>query len=114
MKSIMQDKKDHQCYICLQLHGDDSTKYDLEEHHVIYGFGRRKLSEKYGLKVMLCRRHHRGDINGSRDAVHGWASTEDIWLKRQAQRAWEKKNTVDPESETAHEMFRGIFGKSYL
>lgn len=51
MKSIIQDKKE--CYIC--------RSPFVEEHHIFYGTANRKLSEKYGLKVWLCPKHHRGE-----------------------------------------------------
>ena len=114
MKSILQDKRDRQCYICLHLHDRDCRYEDLHEHHIFYGFGNRKLSEKYGLKVMLCRYHHIGDIHGNMEAVHFGGRTEDVWLKRRAQMAWERRNTADPGTEEAHTQFREIFGKNYL
>lgn len=48
MKSIIQTEKE--CFIC-------KGTYWLEEHH-IFGGSNRKKSEKYGLKVFLCHRHH--------------------------------------------------------
>jgi hypothetical protein len=114
MKSILQDKKDCQCYICLHLLDKERRYDDLHEHHIFYGIGKRKLSERYGLKVMLCPYHHIGDIRGNAEAVHFGGRTEDVWLKRRAQRAWEEKNTANPGTETAHDQFREIFGKNYL
>lgn len=107
MKSIIQDKKDHQCYICKNFLGDWSEKKDLEEHHIFEGVANRKLSEKYGLKVYLCRHHHTGDINGSRDAVHSKGDNNfDIELKQIAQMIFEK--------EYGREKFVSTFGKNYL
>lgn len=57
MRSIIQPTKDY-CFLCSLLEADGSRK-DLEEHHVIYGRANRQLSEKYGLKIYLCREHHR-------------------------------------------------------
>lgn len=34
------------------------TTRGLEEHHILFGRGRRELSERYGLKVWLCHDHH--------------------------------------------------------
>lgn len=69
MKSIMHDRKDGTCYLCMKLHGDYSRKSVLQEHHAIGGNGKRELSERYGLKVYLCPPHH---LNGlSPEAVHG-------------------------------------------
>lgn len=91
MKSIMQNDK--RCYMCHQT-------YDLEEHHIFYGFANRKLSEKYGLKVWLCPMHHRGSFNG----VH-FNKEWDDFLKREAQERFENNY---PKLD-----FRSIFGKSY-
>lgn len=114
MKSILQDKKSGRCYICESWRNDDSIRSNLEEHHIFYGPYRR-ASERYGLKVMLCRYHHQGDIHGTADAIHNNPDkTNDQRLKRIAQKAWEKKYTAAAGSEEAHEQFRQIFGKSYL
>lgn len=102
MKSIMHDKKDRTCYLCMMLHGDNSRKEILQEHHVIYGNGRRKLSEKYGLKVYLCLYHH--TYGSSEEAVHSNAEVSEI-LKKKAQEAFEEKY---PDLS-----FLEIFGKSY-
>ena len=101
MKSIMH-RKDGTCYLCMVLHSDHSLK-QTQEHHALHGAGRRRLSEKYGLKVYLCLPHHTAD--GGPEAVHRNAET-DLLVKRQAQRAFEKRW---PELD-----FRGIFGKNYL
>ena len=42
MKSILQNKKES--YISGQT-------YELEEHHIYFGTGKRKISEKSGFKV---------------------------------------------------------------
>ena len=47
-KSILQKEKE--CAICGAL-------YELECHHV-FGGPLRKLSERHGLKLWLCRKHH--------------------------------------------------------
>lgn len=92
MKSILQTNK--QCYVC-------GTTYDLHSHHCIHGLANRKLSEKYGLKVWLCGRHH--DL--SNDGVHSNAEL-DLAIKQEAQRKFEE---VYPELN-----FRQIFGRNYL
>lgn len=101
MKSILQDK-DGTCFLCRKLHNDYGIKV-TQEHHVIFGRGKRNLSEKYGLKVYLCLWHHGYD--GGTEAVHRNHNI-DIMLKRIAQEAficrWPKLD------------FREIFGKSYL
>lgn len=96
MKSIIQDEKE--CFICRNTLG-------LENHHVIYGRGLRPLSDKYGLTVWLCQRHHRGDISGNKYAVH-FNKVIDQKLKQIAQKAFMAKW---PEKD-----FKAIFGKSYI
>lgn len=96
MKSIIQDEKE--CYICRNTLG-------LECHHIIYGRGLRPLSDKYGLTVWLCARHHRGDINGNQFAVH-FNKVFDQKLKQTAQKAFMAKW---PDKD-----FRAIFGKNFL
>ena len=115
MKSILQDKKSGRCFICEHWRGDDGMKRDLEEHHIFYG-PNRHLSEVYGLKVMLCRYHHQGDIHGAHDAIHNNSDkTNDIRLKQIVQQAWEKKYAkAEAGTEEAHQEFRGIFGKNYM
>lgn len=92
MKSILQDE--YECIVC-------RTTLDLHEHHVIGGSANRRLSEKYGLKVWLCYRHH----NGSDVGVH-FNRELDLRLKRFAQAKFEETHT--------REEFRAIFGKSWL
>lgn len=99
MKSIMQ-KKDGSCYLCMLLNQDYSDKSDLEEHHIIYG-SRHKLSEKFGLKVYLCKKHHTA---GGMDAVH-FNPLLSAMLKDKAQRRFE---VVFPDQD-----FMAIFGKNY-
>ena len=99
MKSIMQ-QKDGSCYLCMKLKMDYSTKQDLEEHHVIFNAHQRNLSEKYGLKVYLCRYHH----TESAEAVHKNRSNRSL-LEDAAQRAFEDRF---PELD-----FMAIFGKNY-
>lgn len=46
------------CFLCAHLKGDIRRKR-TEAHHIIFGGGRRKISEEEGLKVWLCLLHHR-------------------------------------------------------
>lgn len=71
----------------------------VHEHHIFYGHNRKK-SEKYGMKVYLCPRHHTGDMG-----VHNGNKTLDLTLKMIAQRKFE---------EVYKEEFIEIFGKNYL
>lgn len=100
MKSIMQDKQEGTCYLCMVLHSDFSWKR-TQEHHAIFGHANRKLSEKYGLKVYLCLEHH----EEGKEAVHKNAENA-LLVKKAAQKAFEKKW---PELD-----FMKIFGKNYL
>lgn len=100
MKSILQNKDDEQCLLCLALYGDRSRKI-TEEHHVMHGTANRKLAEQYGLKVYLCPEHHRT----GKEAVHRDNDVDEA-LKRYAQRMFEKTHT--------HEEWMNIFRKNHL
>ena len=92
MKSIIQDRKE--CIIC--------GSWNVEDHHIFFGTGKRKLSEEYGLKVWLCPTHHRL-TNG----VHGKNGHKlDMELKQLGQKAFEWKHT--------REEFIEKFGRNYL
>lgn len=54
-KSILQ--KDKECYLCRRFYNLHTVR-GLEEHHILFGRGRRELSERYGLKAWLCHDHH--------------------------------------------------------
>lgn len=56
MKSLMH-LKDGTCYLCMKF-DEDYSKKPCDEHHAVYGWANRRLSEKYGLKVYLCREKH--------------------------------------------------------
>lgn len=88
-KSIIYDEP--RCFFC------GSTR-DLQTHHCIHGTANRKLADKYGLTVILCRRHH--------EMVHMDVGM-DIALKMEAQRAWEKQYG-------SRDDFMRVFGRSYL
>ena len=91
MKSILQS--DRVCYIC-------GRPFGLEMHHILGGTANRKLSEKYGLKVWLCHRHHTGE-DGAQYDPH-----LNKLLKMDAQTAFERTHT--------HAEWMRIFGKNYL
>lgn len=101
MKSILHDKSDHTCYLCILLDRNEREYSQLHEHHVFYGTSNRKNSEKYGLKVYLHPEHH----NMSKDSVH-FNREYDLLVKREAQKEFEKAHT--------REEFISIFGKNYL
>lgn len=100
----MHDKDSRTCYLCILLHSDFTEKTVLEEHHVIYGSGRRKLSEKYGLKVYLCPAHHRHSPESIHNNTKGMTEHNRM-LKEKAQEAFEEHfPNLD---------FMEVFGKNY-
>jgi hypothetical protein len=92
MKSIMQSEKE--CYFTKSTVG-------LEEHHIFFGAGRKKLSEKYGLKVWLTHDRHNEPPLG----VH-FNKEERRQLEREGQLAFQEKY---PDLD-----FMKIFGRNYL
>lgn len=72
----------------------------LELHHIFMGNPNRKNSEKYGLKVWLCKEHHTGNTGVHQDIKL------DLALKRMAQREFEKKY--------GRSEFMRVFGRNYL
>lgn len=93
MHSIIQTEKE--CWLC----GDTRN---LELHHCIHGTANRKLADKYGLTIWLCRDCH----TAAPDSVHRNPRADKI-LKSVAQRAFE-------ETHGSRFDFIKIFGKSYL
>lgn len=89
----------------MKLHNDYRRMTVLEEHHCIYGWGKRSLSEKYGLKVYLCPPHHRSSTESVHDNTQ-YNKQYGEMIKADAQQAFEK---AFPNMD-----FREIFGKSYL
>jgi len=83
------------CFIC--------HKYGIVERHHIFGGARRKMSERFNLKVNLCLEHHQYGP----EAVHKCAGTAKT-LHRYGQRKamLEQGWTV--------EQFRVVFGCNYL
>ncbi len=100
-RSIMHNKEDGTCYLCMMLNDDYSTWTYLEEHHVFGGWANRRLSEKFGLKVYLCLEHHQTGKN----AVH-MDKTVRMKLQQRAQKAFMEKY---PDKN-----FMSIFGKNYI
>lgn len=93
MKSIVENNPAECCYLCGRM------GY-LERHH-IFGGPNRKLSEKYGLTVHLCRSCHQD----SKEGVH-FNREKREHLHRIGQQAFEERY---PDLS-----FRGIFGINYL
>lgn len=91
MNSIIQTEKE--CFVC-------KTTQGLHSHHIFEAYNRNN-SEKYGLKVWLCGKHH----NLSSAGIH-FDKAFDLYIKRLAQK---KFNEVYPELD-----FMQIFGKNFL
>lgn len=100
-KSIMHDKRDRTCYLCMLLNGDFDTRSGLHEHHAIPGTSGRRLSERYGLKVYLCLEHH----TAGPDAVHSNIRLQRL-LQADAQMAFERRHS--------HEEWMEIFGRNFI
>lgn len=100
MKSILHDK-DGTCYLCTKLHDFYESWNYTEEHHVFPNNPNRQLSERYGLKVHLCRWHHREGP----EAVHNNSKNMDL-LKMDAQVKFEETHT--------RQEFVSIFGRNWL
>jgi len=77
------------CYFC--------GNPNVEMHHIVNGIANRKKSEKYGLKVPLCRACH--------ERVHNNQKL-DLKLKKKGQKAFMK---TYPDKD-----FLETFGKNYL
>lgn len=93
MESILIDDA-HKCYMCRK-------EGRTELHHIYYGKN-RKISDKNGFVVHLCRRCHREE-NG----VHGKnGHLMDIFLKRMCQMEFERTHT--------RAEFMALIGKNYL
>lgn len=89
MRSVLQDEK--RCFLCGSVVG-------LELHHCLHG-SRRKIADRYGLTVWLCRECHTG-----RNGVH-FNAEKDLMLKRYAQKKY---------TEEYGDNWMEIVGKSYL
>lgn len=97
----MQNKADGCCYLCAKLHGIYDRQDNLQEHHVIFGRANRRLSEKYGLKVYLCLRHH----TEGPEAVHHNRQLRQQ-LEEDAQRAFMKTHSLDE--------WMSVFGRNFI
>lgn len=90
-ESILQTEKE--CWFC-------GAKAGLECHHIFAGVANRPISEKYGLKVWLCHRHHTEDGGAQYDPEKG------LQLKQEAQKAFERIH--------GHELWMKTIRKNYL
>ena len=89
--SIITDDLEH-CYIC--------GSPDVEIHH-IFGGANRKNSERYGLIVPLCHRHHNEPPAG----VH-FNENAMLAMHAEGQKAF--------ESMASHDEYMKIFGRDYI
>ena len=111
MESIMPTDRDT-CYIC----GCFLDTWNRHEHHIFYGSANRKISEREGLKVFLCKECH----TQGKHAVHRRPNKGyDEMLRKDAQTLWEERYInahpyEENAKETAREAFIALFGRSYL
>ena len=100
-KSIIQEDREH-CYLCGRNARADFC--GLEEHHCYEGYGKREISEQYGLKVYICgdRCHRNGKYSVHKNAEVARA------LKAKVQEIAMK------HYEWSIEDFISIIGKNYL
>jgi len=96
-KSIMQNKKE--CYLCRKFY-DIDMQIGLECHHIFGGVANRKISDKEGLVVWLCQKHHNTPPSG----VHFNQKNMEI-LRKDGQRKFEETHT--------REEFIKRFGRNY-
>lgn len=99
-RSILHDKKDGTCYLCMILHNDYARR-TTQEHHAVFGTANRKLAEKWGLKVYLCLQHH----TAGPMAVHNNHELA-LLLQKKAQERFEEMYS--------HELWMQVFGRNYL
>lgn len=98
--SIMQDKSDKRCYLCMLLDNDYRVHPVTEEHHVLFG-NTKWVSDEYGLRVNLCISHHRTGPA----AVHNNQKNAEL-LKKIAQQTFME--------EYSNENWMEVVGKNYL
>lgn len=90
-RSIISIEKE--CYIC-------HTTLNLHKHHIMPG-GKRKTSEKWGVWLYLCGRHH----NLSNEGVH---------FNRQLDKEIRMIGQLEFERIYGHEKWMELFGINYL
>lgn len=83
-KSILQDTKE--CYLCRKWY-NLRTLHTLELHHIFPGTENRAISDRLGLTVWLCHRHHNEPPQGAH-----YNLTTMAWLKDQARRVYDEQH----------------------
>ena len=68
-----------------------------QKHHLIFGTGYRKLSDKYGLIINVCFKCHRKIHDNGEMA---------LWSKQEGQRIFEKEH--------GHTKYMEVFGRNFL
>ena len=86
--SILHSRESGTCYLCMKLHNDYRRHPALQEHHIFGGCPNRTHSGHYGLKVYLCRAHHKDGL----EAVHNNREMREL-LCRMAQAEYEQTHT---------------------
>lgn len=93
-KSILQDKKE--CYIT-------GRTDNLHPHHIFYGRGQRKISDKHGFWIWLTGEYH---TQSTKLGVH----FDNVEMKEKLQRDCQTKF----EETHSREEFMKLIGKNYL
>ena len=92
-----------ECYVC-------KTTHNIVRHHVFYGTGNRKISEKYKLFENLCSYHH----NMSNEGVH-FNKELDNEIKQKWQNILELQFMNDGMNQfQARDTFILLIGRNYL
>ena len=73
----------------------------VEIHHIVFGTANRDLSDKFGLVVPLCEKHHRTGKN----AVHRDRNADLFWTRLAERRFKEVWKEYD---------FLEVFGKDWI
>lgn len=94
-KSIIQSAKE--CYLCrsdavLLGYKGELTSSGLHRHHIMFGTANRQQSEKFGLWVWLCVKHHNEDHGLY--AVH-FNKEVNLRLRRDAERIFLQTHTFN-------------------
>ena len=98
--SILQNREDKRCYLCMILEHDYRIK-PVEEHHIYFGERMRKISDQNGFTCNLCIEHHRT----GKAAVHKNKAIR-LMLQKICQQEYEKTHS--------REEFLQLVGENYM
>ena len=88
------------CYLC-------GTWTHTDPHHVFHGTANRRIADREGLIVYLCRSCH--------SEVHDKSTGLDLVLERDGQTVWEERYMEQGHTaEEARKEFMRLFGKNYI